>query len=100
MNVFRFSHCASKPSHFANMQERSWALGDETVDELYEYKTLAVYIRTKVANLMLILMKILKNSQERGNDYVRSSQSTSIGVKLTLLLMSSIRNSLLTLSLI
>ena len=47
---------------FANMQERSWALGDETVDELYEYKTLAVYIRTKMANLMLILMKILKNS--------------------------------------
>ena len=29
----------SKPSHFANMQERSWTLGVENVDELYEYKT-------------------------------------------------------------
>ena len=28
----------SKPSHFANMQERSWTLGVENVDELYEYE--------------------------------------------------------------
>ena len=33
----------SKPSHFANMQERSWTLGVENVDELYEYKILGVY---------------------------------------------------------
>ena len=41
----------SKPSHFANMQERSWTLGVENVDELYEYKNLGVYIRTTVAHL-------------------------------------------------
>ena len=28
----------SKPSHFADMQERSWTLGIENVDELYKYK--------------------------------------------------------------
>ena len=28
----------SKPSHFADMQERSWTLGVENVDELYKYK--------------------------------------------------------------
>ena len=33
----------SKPSYFANMQERSWTLGAENVDELYEYKNLVVY---------------------------------------------------------
>ena len=33
----------SKPSHLANMQERSWTLGVENVDELYEYKNLGVY---------------------------------------------------------
>ena len=33
----------SKPSHFANMQEISWTLGVENVDELYEYKNLGVY---------------------------------------------------------
>ena len=33
----------SKPSHFANMQERSWTLCVENVDELYEYKNLGVY---------------------------------------------------------
>ena len=33
----------SKPSHFANMQERSWTLGVETADKLYEYKNLGVY---------------------------------------------------------
>ena len=32
-----------KPSHFANIQERSWTLGVENVDELYEYKNLGVY---------------------------------------------------------
>ena len=29
------TYAKSKPSHFANMQERSWTLGVETVDELY-----------------------------------------------------------------
>ena len=46
----------SEPSHFANMQERSWTLGVENVDELYEYKNSGIY----KAHLPLILMKILK----------------------------------------
>ena len=33
----------SKPSHFANVQERSWTLGAENVDELCECKNLGVY---------------------------------------------------------
>ena len=37
MNVSRFSNCASKPPHFDNVQKRSWAMGVETVEELYEY---------------------------------------------------------------
>ena len=55
----------------ANMQERSWTLGAENVDELYEYKNLGVYpggrgsTRTTVAHLMLILIKILKKKLVR-----------------------------------
>ena len=37
------TYSESKLSHFANMQERSWTLGVENVDELYEYKNLGVY---------------------------------------------------------
>ena len=37
------TYVESKPFHFANMQERSWTLGVENVDELYEYKSLGVY---------------------------------------------------------
>ena len=33
----------SNPSHFADMQERSWTLGVENLDELYKYKNLGVY---------------------------------------------------------
>ena len=33
----------SKASHFANMQEKSWTLVVETVDEMYEYKNLGIY---------------------------------------------------------
>ena len=31
-----------KPVHFEEMKEREWILGDDTVDELYEYKDLGV----------------------------------------------------------
>ena len=31
-----------KPVHFEEMKEREWILGDDTVDELYEYKNLGV----------------------------------------------------------
>ena len=34
---------SQKPFHFAGIQERSWTLGVENVDELYEYKSLGVY---------------------------------------------------------
>ena len=29
----------TKPFHFEEMKEREWILGDDTVDELYEYKS-------------------------------------------------------------
>ena len=32
----------SKPLHLAAMQSRKWVLGDDIVDELYEYKNLGV----------------------------------------------------------
>ena len=47
----------SKPSHFANIQERSWTFGVENVDELYEYKNLGVYKNYCGSFLMLILKK-------------------------------------------
>ena len=34
------TYSESKPSHFSNMQERSWTLSVENVDQLYEYKNL------------------------------------------------------------
>ena len=45
-----FSHSKSgvvtfgetKPIHCKSMKEREWALGDDTVEELYEYKNLGV----------------------------------------------------------
>ena len=30
----------SKPLHCKSMNEREWALGDDTIEELYEYKNL------------------------------------------------------------
>ena len=38
--VVTFGEC--KPVHYENMNEREWLLGDESVDELYEYKNLGV----------------------------------------------------------
>ena len=32
----------SKPLHLAAMQSRKWVLGDDNVDELYEYKNLGI----------------------------------------------------------
>ena len=32
----------SKPFHLAAMQSRKWVLGDDKVDELYEYKNLGI----------------------------------------------------------
>ena len=32
----------TKPIHCKSMKEREWALGDDTVEELYEYKNLGV----------------------------------------------------------
>ena len=32
----------TKPLHCKSMKEREWALGDDTVEELYEYKNLGV----------------------------------------------------------
>ena len=47
---YEFNHTKSgvvtfgetKPLHLAAMQRRKWVLGDDNVDELYEYKTLGV----------------------------------------------------------
>ena len=47
---YEFSHSKSgvvtfgetKPTHCKSMKEREWALGDDTVEELYEYKNLGV----------------------------------------------------------
>ena len=33
----------TKSVHFNEMKERSWLLGDNTVDELYEYQNLLVF---------------------------------------------------------
>ena len=38
--VVTFGEC--KLAHYENMNERKWLLGDESVDELYEYKNLGV----------------------------------------------------------
>ena len=38
--VVTFGEC--KLAHYGNMNEREWLLGDESVDELYEYKSLGV----------------------------------------------------------
>ena len=54
----------SKPSYFANMQERSWTLGVEEVDNCTNTKAWRS-IRTTVAYLMLILMKILKKKTRK-----------------------------------
>ena len=43
INSGMFTYGESKPSHFANTQRRSWTLGAENVDELYEYKNLGIY---------------------------------------------------------
>ena len=79
----------SKPSHFADMQERSWTLDVENVDELYEYKNLGVYENycgSFNANIDENIEKKLVRKREL------SSQPTSIGARLTLSFMSSIGN--------
>ena len=50
------------------MQERSWTLGVENVDELYEYKNLGVYKNYCGSFVANIDENIEKNSQESGND--------------------------------
>ena len=54
----------SKPSHFANMQERSWTLGVENVDELYKYKNLGVY-KNYCGSFVANIDEILQNSQKK-----------------------------------
>ena len=59
---YEFNHTKSgvvtygetKPVHFKEMKEREWILGDDTVDELYEYKNLGVlknYIGSFLSNV-------------------------------------------------
>ena len=45
---------ATKPSHSKSMEECEWMLGDATVNELYEYKNLAVlknYVNSFASNV-------------------------------------------------
>ena len=63
----KVTYCESKPSHFANMQERSWTLGVENVDELYEYKNLGVY-KNYCGSFVANIDENIENSQESGND--------------------------------
>ena len=47
----------AKPVHFNEMKERSWLLGENTVDELYEYQNLGVF-KTIAALFLQTLTKI------------------------------------------
>ena len=79
----------SQPSHLANMQEKSWTLGVENVDELYEYKKLGVYKNycgSFNANIDEHFEKNLVIKRKL------SSQPTSISARLTLSFMSSVGN--------
>ena len=38
----KFDEC--KLAHYENMNEREWLLGDESVDELYEYKLVSRFV--------------------------------------------------------
>ena len=41
----------TKPVHFEEMKEREWILGDDTVDELYEYiKNLGVLLKNDIGS--------------------------------------------------
>ena len=48
--VVIFGEC--KPAHYENMNEREWLLGDESVDELCEYKNLGA---VKTIRLLFLL---------------------------------------------
>ena len=52
------------PIHCKSMKEREWALGDDTVEELYEYKNLGV-LKNSVAHLPPILLIILTKRIKR-----------------------------------
>ena len=50
----------SKSSHLGAMQSRNWVLGDDNVDELYEYKNLGIlknYVDPSLSTLMITLKR-------------------------------------------
>ena len=56
----------TKPVHFEKMKEREWILGDDTVDELYEYKNLGVlknYIGSFLSNVENNIDKTWKKAE-------------------------------------
>ena len=54
----------SKPLHLPALQSRKWVLGDDIVDELYEYKNLGV-LKTTSVPFLSILMITLKRHKRR-----------------------------------
>ena len=69
---FEFNHTKSgvvtfgesKPLHWAAMQSRKWVLGDDNVDELYEYKNLGV-LKTMSVRFLSTLMITFKRHKRR-----------------------------------
>ena len=57
----------TKSQHVISMNKRSWVLGSETVEELYEYKNLGVlknYVGSSASN---VIDNIEKTQKKRGN---------------------------------
>ena len=53
----------SKPLHLAAMQSRKWVLGDDNVDELYEYKNLGILKTTSVAFLPTLMITLKRHKR-------------------------------------
>ena len=74
---YEFNHSKSgvvtfgetKPIHCKSMKEREWALGGDTVEELYEYKNLGV-LKITVAHLPPMFLIILTKRAKCRYDFL------------------------------
>ena len=60
--IVTFGEC--KLAHYENMNEREWLLGDESVDELYEYKNLGV-VKTYTGSFFSSVQDKIDKTQKR-----------------------------------
>ena len=52
-----------KPIHCKSMKERKWALGDDTVEEHYEYKGLAKLSNIACQTLLFVSVSLAMDNQ-------------------------------------